>query len=380
MPPSVESFQPRRVVASLPQPLQAAVACWASDVSALRCASVAWQLASQPAIENRLVKIARCCVHGPSRAAALASLAELLAGRVSEEVLELAAAALGDVEQQVREAALAALPRLAKGAPEDSRGLQLVLEAALPLLGDPAWSVRVGALRVLPELAPSSDTAVARVASCLEDPQWVVRTTAVSALRRSVSPGQVVAAVNAAAARLQHRDRAVRQAAGDALAELAASDADGVARVAEAACSHEDARVRRAALQALDQIVEVAVGSREACASSVKAAVGRLLDSVGSVREAALQTLGRLAAHEEAQINAGLAVAVAARLADEDPYVCKAAGVALQQIVAKLDAKLLPELLMFEPATVQHRAEALLRDVRSSDQTNRKTRQECFLM
>jgi HEAT repeat protein len=333
------------------------VAKWTGDVTALRCTNVDFRKTSRPAFEVSLLALARCGTLGAVRAAALSGLAHMFAD--SPTSLELGLEALKDLDQQVREAALAVLPRLTGDDAEcRSEGRTAALHGCLSCLRDSIWSIRVAALKVLPELASKGHpAALTGVARCLEDPQWVVHTGAVSALCRVVAPGKGELAVQAAAERLEHTDKRVRWAAGDALVQLATTNGECVAHAVELACSRGDARIRRSALQVLDQIAESAAGSREVRSSLTKLALKYLDDSTGSVREAAVRALGNLATSEVA----ALFVAVAPRLIDGDPHVRKAAELAMQSATAELDADLLLELLFCETPAVQQAAQELLK-------------------
>lgn len=350
------------LLAGLAPALQVLVASSCTNVAALRCASHDLKLASQPVLEGNLLLAARYGALGQRRAAALTGLTELLGDGCTEEALEVAVVLLADPEQQVREVAIAVLPRLVRGRKNSDCQVAHaeVVAAMLPSLDDSAWSVRVGALRALPELAPRGQCEVLQaIAECLEHPDWVVRTAAVAALCRSVEPGKGEVAVEAAAMKLEHKDRQVREAAGDALAELAVKNGHCVACAVEVACSHEDARVRRAALQVLDHVADATSGNHEMHASLVKMALAHLHDPAGCVQETALHALGRLGGPSEANRQAGLAVAMAPYLADDDPHVREAAIVAMRHSTNKLDANLLAELLCFESPVVNHRAQNL---------------------
>jgi HEAT repeat protein len=306
-------------------------------------------------------------LHSSHRAAAITGLAEVFKEDYSLEALEAVVAALSDADTQVREAAAAALPLLSSDLiAKNISCARSVLEPLLSSLRDSAWHVRAGALRALPELLPSlpeicpleHSAALQRIARCLEDPEWVVRTAAVAALSRSVGPGKGDAAVRASAAILTHQDRKVREAAGDALVELAVSNAESVEREVASACSHDDSRVRRAGLQVLVQIAEHIVADGEMRAFFVKVALARLDDPVGSVRESALHALGHLASNAD-QREVGLVMAIAPRLDDGDPHVRAAAATAMQSATERLDKTLLPELLFFESPAVLHRSMGL---------------------
>jgi len=371
-------------LADIEPALQARVATFSGNVAALRCVNLDLKLASRPALEAKLLAAASQSAHGHSRATALTGLATIFGDSCA--ALGLAVVALKDPDQQLREAAIAVLPCFARGAVlNGSQGRRAAFEAGLSSLKDSAWGIRAGALRVLPELAPEAPcSALPEVARCLEDPEWVVRTAAVAALCRMVAPGRGKVAVEAAAARLEHSDRRVREAAGDSLAQLATTNGECVVHAVERACSHGDARIRRAALQVLDSIAESAASNKEVRLSLVRLAVAYLDDPAGSVREAALRALGRLATPEDA----ALAVAMAPHLTDDDPHVQgyeafphvrAAAGIAMQRATAKLDANFLPELLFFETPAVLRQVQGLLQGKCSSRRDKLQEGQACVI-
>lgn len=355
--------------------LQARVATLCGSVAALRCANSDLKLASRTILEVNLLAAASQAAHRHGRATALTGLATLFGNSCA--ALEVVVAALKDPDQQLREAAIAALPYFARGAALNNSACRIAaLEAGLESLKDTSWGIRAGSLRVLPELAQeATGSALPEVARCLEDPEWVVRTAAVAALCRMVLPGTGKVAVKAAAARLEHSDRRVREAAGDALAQLATTNGECVVHAVEGACSRGDARIRRAALQVLDLIAESAAGNKQVRLSLLKLALAYLDDPAGSVREAAVRALGRLATPEDA----ALAVAIAPCLTDDDPHVRAAAGTAMQRATAKLDASSLPELLFFETPAVLWQVQGLLQGRRSGRRDKLQDGQACVI-
>lgn len=172
----------------------------------------------------------------------------------SQEAIDEAAARLEHWDRGVRQAAVKALALVAR------RGDRGALDAAAARLGSDDPGVRLAAIKALCHLAERGDAqVVAALCRCTqEDPETAVRIAGLWGLQQAVAARGDLAAVAAAASRLEDEEAEVRAAAARALGEVALRGDEGVMAVLTSLLD-EDAdvqEVRDAAAWAVEELVE----------------------------------------------------------------------------------------------------------------------------